>query len=57
LGTKLLFIDVKVTIGFIQKLIIGQILTKSEKKKIARTLIDIVCVIPIAILMLIPVRT
>ena len=57
MGTKLLFIDVKVTIGFIQKLIIGQTLTKREKKKISRTLIDIVCVIPIAILMLIPVRT
>lgn len=57
MGTKMLFIDVMFTIQFIRKQIFGQTLTKREKKKIARTLIDIVCVIPIAILMLLPVRT
>ncbi|XP_020264026.1 uncharacterized protein LOC109839962 isoform X4 [Asparagus officinalis] len=55
MGSKMLFVDVMFTVQFIRKQIFGQTLTKREKKKIARTLIDIVCVIPIAILMLLPV--
>lgn len=55
MGTKLLFLDIMVTGRNIQKRIFGQSLTKREKKQIARTVMDIICVIPIAILMIVPV--
>lgn len=55
MGTRLLFLDVRFTTGLIQKRICGQTLTEREKKKIVRTLIDLACVVPIVILMILPV--
>lgn len=56
MGTSLLFFDVGVTSRLILKHICGSTLTKREKKKIVRTLIDLACVVPITIVMLLPVR-
>ncbi|XP_073116129.1 uncharacterized protein [Elaeis guineensis] len=55
MGTRLLFLDLLVSVGLIQKQIFGCKLTERERKKITVTLTDIACAIPVAILALLPV--
>ncbi|KAJ0986095.1 hypothetical protein J5N97_004451 [Dioscorea zingiberensis] len=55
MGIQLLFIDLSITFILTRKLLCGRKLTRKERKKIFRTFIDIICIIPVAILMLLPV--
>ncbi|KAJ0834064.1 hypothetical protein HanRHA438_Chr16g0739511 [Helianthus annuus] len=54
-GTRLLFIDVADFIGLLAKRLHGKKITNREKRKIKRTLHDIVNLVPITIIMIIPV--
>ncbi|KAK9054713.1 hypothetical protein SSX86_025792 [Deinandra increscens subsp. villosa] len=54
MGTRLLFIDVADFIGLLVKKLCGKKITSREKRKIKRTLNDIVTLVPITILMIIP---
>ncbi|KAI3671584.1 hypothetical protein L1987_87323 [Smallanthus sonchifolius] len=54
MGTRLLFIDVADLIGLLVKQLRGKKITSREKRKIKRTLCDIVTLVPISILMIIP---
>ncbi|XP_039115704.1 uncharacterized protein LOC120251229 isoform X3 [Dioscorea cayenensis subsp. rotundata] len=55
MGIQLLFIDISVTISFLRKPLYGRKLTTTERKKIFQTFIDVICVIPLVVLMLLPV--
>ncbi|XP_023752476.1 uncharacterized protein LOC111900819 [Lactuca sativa] len=55
MGTQLLFIDVGDVIGLLVKQLHGKKITNREKRKIKRTLNDMVTLVPVTILMLIPV--
>lgn len=55
MGTRLLFIDVADFIRLLVKQLRGEKITSREKRKIKRTLNDIVNLVPITILMIIPV--
>ena len=54
-GTQLLAIDVGAATGLLRQAIMGDELTKKERKFLRRTLTDLVSVVPIGILMLLPV--
>ncbi|KAI3777836.1 hypothetical protein L1987_47639 [Smallanthus sonchifolius] len=54
MGTRLLFIDIADFIGLLVKQLRGKKITSREKRKIKRTLNDIVTLVPITILMIIP---
>ncbi|KAF5758239.1 hypothetical protein HanXRQr2_Chr16g0727011 [Helianthus annuus] len=54
-GTRLLFIDVADFIGLLAKRLHGKKITSREKRKIKRTLHDIINLVPITIIMIIPV--
>ncbi|PWA89272.1 LETM1-like protein [Artemisia annua] len=55
MGTHLLFIDVSELIRLLVKQLRGKKITSRERRKIKRTLNDIVTLVPVTILMLIPV--
>ncbi|XP_071731902.1 uncharacterized protein [Rutidosis leptorrhynchoides] len=55
MGTHLLFIDVSDVIALLLKQLRGKKITSRERRKIKRTLNDIVTLVPVTILMLIPV--
>ncbi|KAI3521569.1 hypothetical protein L1887_11040 [Cichorium endivia] len=54
MGTQLLFVDVADVIALLVKQLRGKKITKREKRKIKRTLNDMVTLVPVTILMLIP---
>ncbi|XP_076898363.1 uncharacterized protein LOC143551906 isoform X2 [Bidens hawaiensis] len=56
MGTRLLLIDIADFIRLLVKQLRGKRITSREKRKIKRTLNDIVALVPITILMIIPVR-
>lgn len=55
MGSRLLFIDVADLIHLLVKQLRGEKITNREKRKIKRTINDIVALVPITILMIIPV--
>ncbi|XP_047311901.1 uncharacterized protein LOC124915260 [Impatiens glandulifera] len=55
MGTQLLFIDILDATRLIMKQFHGHKITRRERKKIERTLADIVTLVPVTILMLLPV--
>lgn len=55
MGTRLLFVDVLVSLKLFMKQLLGKKVTEREKKKIDKTLADIATLVPVTILMLIPV--
>ncbi|KAI3759700.1 hypothetical protein L6452_07709 [Arctium lappa] len=55
MGTRLLFIDVGDAFGLLMKQSRGKKITCRERRKLKRTLSDIITLVPVTILMLIPV--
>ncbi|KZV16081.1 hypothetical protein F511_25913 [Dorcoceras hygrometricum] len=55
MGTQLLYVDILESVGFLGKKFCGHKVTKRERRKMQRTAIDVVALVPITILMLIPV--
>ncbi|CAK9174566.1 unnamed protein product [Ilex paraguariensis] len=55
MGTQLLFIDILNALKHLVKKLRGCKLTKRERKKVERTLVDIAALIPVTVLMLLPV--
>lgn len=55
MGTQLLFIDIMTCLELLLRQLEGHKITKSERRKIKRTVNDITTLIPITILMLLPV--
>lgn len=55
MGTQLLFTDFMVAAALLQNLPRGHRITETERKKLKRTLNDIVSLIPVTFLMLLPV--
>ncbi|KAI4381910.1 hypothetical protein MLD38_007930 [Melastoma candidum] len=55
MGTQLLVTDIQVSVDLLSKQFCGQRLTRRERKKIRRTLLDLAYMVPVTILMLLPV--
>lgn len=55
MGTRLLLVDIVVSINLVLKQLRGKKATERERKKIVRTLADVSMLAPVPILMLIPV--
>ncbi|KAG6418298.1 hypothetical protein SASPL_120501 [Salvia splendens] len=56
MGTQLLFVDISYTMRLVQKRLHGHRVTQRERKKIYRTTSDMFTLIPVAILMLLPMK-
>ena len=57
MGTVLLFIDIMVALELLVRQVHGCKASESQRKKLHRTMTDIIVLIPVTILMLIPVST
>ncbi|KAK7255432.1 hypothetical protein RIF29_28841 [Crotalaria pallida] len=57
MGTQLLFIDIKVVLELFVRQLHGCKASRSQRKRLERTLTDIIVLIPVTILMLLPVST
>ncbi|KAI4355606.1 hypothetical protein L6164_004363 [Bauhinia variegata] len=55
LGTRLLLIDIKLSLVLLMRLVHGNKASRRQRKRIKRTLADIVKLLPVTILMLLPV--
>lgn len=55
MGTQLLYTDVKVSLELLIGEAHGGKITRRQKKKLKRTLIDVITLLPVTILMLLPV--
>ncbi|XP_025617704.1 uncharacterized protein [Arachis hypogaea] len=57
MGTRLLFMDIKVALQLLAKQAHGFKPSRSQRKRLERTLTDVIVLIPMTILMLLPVTT
>ncbi|XP_020986275.1 uncharacterized protein LOC107463883 isoform X3 [Arachis duranensis] len=57
MGTRLLFMDIKVALQLLAKQAHGFKASRSQRKRLERTLTDVIVLIPMTILMLLPVTT
>ncbi|XP_028756088.1 uncharacterized protein LOC114715412 isoform X2 [Neltuma alba] len=55
MGTQLLYIDIKVALELLMRQVHGCKVTRRQKKKLERTLTDIITLVPVTVLMLLPV--